>query len=92
MLADDELIETVGTVQRKDLGTFVVGVDRVLQISKLSDKKYAARVKRMAENRMLFGQSALINPTTVDEVTYSKSGITSAIEYNKPPYFGRPCR
>jgi hypothetical protein len=83
---DEESIESVGTVLPKDLGTF--HVQRVLRTSTISDVEHAALAKRRAEERMQFDQSILTIPTAVDEVTYSKGGITSVIEYDKPSYFG----
>jgi hypothetical protein len=85
---DEESIESVGTVLPKDLGTFHVRVQRVLRTSTISDVEHAALAKRRAEERMQFDQSILTIPTAVDEVTYSKGGITSVIEYDKPSYFG----
>jgi hypothetical protein len=78
-------------IQPNDLGTFFVQVDRILRTKTLSPKKYAAIVKRRAE-QMQFDQSMLTNLTAVDEVTYSKGGVTSAIEYVKPLHFGRSYR
>jgi hypothetical protein len=58
----------------------------------MSDKNHAAKVKRQAVEQMHLDKSILTNPTAVNEVTYSKGGVTSAIEYDNPSYFGRSCR
>jgi hypothetical protein len=92
IVADHKFIERVGTIQPHDLGTFLVEVQRILRIVTITDEMRAALVKPQTEEQMQFDQSALINPTTVDEDTYSKGGITSAIEYDKPLHFGRSYR
>lgn len=70
----------------KDFGSFTVKVERILGYRKLSAREYAAKVKREAEQRQQLGQNTFSNPTAVDENTYSKDGITSAIEYDNPFY------
>jgi hypothetical protein len=79
MLAEDKLIERVGDVQPNDLGTFFVTVQRILLTRRQSKKEFAAIVKRNSENRMQFDQNMFTNSAAVDEVIYSKGGVTSAI-------------
>jgi hypothetical protein len=81
------LVHGIGSyaVQPKDVGTFVIKVLRITKPRKISKNAYAAKVRERVEEREEFDQTIPINPTAVDEVTYNKDGITSAIEYDIPP-------
>jgi hypothetical protein len=89
---DEESAQSVGIVQPKDLATFLVEVHRILRVSTPSDSEHAAMVKVQAEEYNQLGQSIFTNPTAIDEMTYSKGGITSTIEYEIRSYFSKPCR